>query len=218
MKRIYAVYGAGGYGREVMPLLRSRVEKNASIIFVVDDAPAPNLTVNGHSVISYADFCKCSAEDKYFTVAIADSVSRERIYNKCCADGMHPYTLSANNVVIMDDVTMGDGAILSPFSCLTSNINIGICFHANIYSYVGHDCRIGDFVTLAPGVKCNGNVVIEDHAYIGAGAIIKPGTSDNPTRIGRGAKIGMGSVVIQSVPAGAEVFGNPARVFSLSKL
>lgn len=59
--------------------------------------------------------------------------------------------------------------------------------------------------------------MIEDHAYIGAGAIIKPGTSEHPTVIGRGAKIGMGSVVIQSVPEGAEVFGNPARIFSINK-
>ena len=216
MKRIYAVYGAGGYGREVMPLLRSRVDENAALIFVVDEA-VPNMAVNGHHVISYAEFCQLSADEKYFTVAIADSVIRERIYNRCLVDGIHPYSIFANNAVIMDDVTIGAGAILSPFSCLTSSINIGICFHANIYSYVGHDCRIGDFVTLAPGVKCNGNVVIEDHAYTGAGAIIKPGTSEHPTVIGRGAKIGMGSVVIQSVPEGAEVFGNPARIFSINK-
>lgn len=38
-------------------------------------------------------------------------------------------------------------------------------FHANLYSYVEHDCVIGDFVTFAPGVKCNGNVVVEDYAY-----------------------------------------------------
>jgi acetyltransferase-like isoleucine patch superfamily enzyme len=74
----------------------------------------------------------------------------------------------AANVVVMDDVQIGEGAILSPFVTLTSNIRIGRCFHANLYSYVEHDCVIGDFVTFAPAVRCNGNVVIEDHAYIGA--------------------------------------------------
>ena len=70
---------------------------------------------------------------------------------------------------------MGDGAALSPFVTLTSNIRIGRHFHANLYSYVEHDCVIGDFVTFAPAVKCNGNVVIEDHAYIGAGAVATAG-------------------------------------------
>ncbi|MNC19209.1 NeuD/PglB/VioB family sugar acetyltransferase [Aeromonas media] len=216
MKRIHAVYGAGGYGREVMPLLRSRVDEHTSVMFVVDDV-ASSVILNGHSVISYTDFCQLDADEKYFTVAIADSAVRQRIYNRCIEDGMLPYSLLANNVVMMDDVSIGAGAILSPFCCLTSNIHIGVCFHANIYSYIGHDCRIGDFVTLAPGVKCNGNVVIEDHAYIGAGAIIKPGSPEHPTVIGRGAKIGMGAVVIQSVAEGTEVFGNPARVFAINK-
>ena len=39
---------------------------------------------------------------------------------------------------------------------------------------------IGDFVTFAPGVKCNGNIHIEDHVYIGAGAVIKQGTPAQP--------------------------------------
>ena len=71
---------------------------------------------------------------------------------------------------------IGEGSLLCPFTCLTSNIKIGKFFHANIYSYVAHDCIIGDYVTFAPGVKCNGNIHIEDHAYIGTGAVIKQGT------------------------------------------
>ena len=71
---------------------------------------------------------------------------------------------------------------------------------------------IGDFVTFAPGVKCNGNVVVEDHAYIGTGAMIKQGLPGQPLVIGRGAVVGMGAVVTKSVPAGATVVGNPARL------
>jgi acetyltransferase-like isoleucine patch superfamily enzyme len=104
------------------------------------------------------------------------------------------------NVVVMDDVVIGEGALLSPFVTLTSNIRIGRFFHANLYSYVEHDCVIGDFVTFAPGVKCNGNIVIEDHAYIGAGAVIKQGKPSQPLVIGRGAVVGMGAVVTKNVP------------------
>lgn len=70
---------------------------------------------------------------------------------------------------------------------------------------------IGDFVTFAPAVKCNGNIVIEDHAYIGAGAVIKQGRPGRPLVIGRGAVIGMGAVVTKDVAPGATVVGNPAR-------
>lgn len=78
-------------------------------------------------------------------------------------------------------------------------------------NHVAHDCIIGDFVTLAPNVHCNGAVVIEDHACIGVGAIIKQGTAERPTVIGRGAVIGMGEVVTRSVAPYTTVCGNPAR-------
>ena len=112
----------------------------------------------------------------------------------------------------MDAVETAAGAALSPFVTIGSNVKIGQCFHANLYSYVEHDCIIGDYVTFAPGVKCNGNIHIQDHAYIGAGAIIKQGTPDQPLIIGTGAIVGMGAVVTKSVPAGVTVVGNPARI------
>ena len=49
-------------------------------------------------------------------------------------------------------------------------------------------------------------VIIEDDVWIGIGAIILTGT-----RIGRGARIGAGSVVTKDVPEGAAIHGNPAR-------
>ncbi|MNJ56020.1 putative acetyltransferase EpsM [compost metagenome] len=76
---------------------------------------------------------------------------------------------------------------------------------------MAHDCQIGDFVTFAPGVKCNGGVIIEDYAYIGAGVIIKQGTPNRPVVIGRNSIVGMGAVVTKSVPPNTTVFGNPAK-------
>ncbi|POC04420.1 acetyltransferase, partial [Vibrio vulnificus] len=103
---------------------------------------------------------------------------------------------------ILDANEIGEGAILCPFTMITSNAKIGKGFHANIYSYVAHDCVIGDYVTFAPNVMCNGNVHVHDHAYIGTGAVIKQGTPNKPLIIGEGAVVGMGAVVTKSVKAG----------------
>lgn len=108
--------------------------------------------------------------------------------------------------------------MLAPFVTLTSNIKIGRSFHANLYSYVAHDCEIGDFVTFAPGVKCNGNVVIGSKVYIGAGAIIKNGKPGNPLVIGDNALIGMGAVVAKSVPSGTMVVANPSKAIERKAL
>jgi acetyltransferase-like isoleucine patch superfamily enzyme len=116
----------------------------------------------------------------------------------------------------MDEVQIGIGGLLSPFVTLTSNIRIGRCFHANLYSFVEHDCQIGDFVTFAPAVRCNGNVHIGDHAYIGTGAVIRQGSATKPLVIGAGAVVGMGAVVTRDVAPGTTVVGNPARLLEKS--
>ena len=212
---LFAVYGVSGCGRGVMPLARAQLAREgipATQLVFVDDRPEVE-EVNGHRVLRYEDFLRADAGTRQIVIAIANSAVRERLAGRCAADGVQPWTVRASNAVVMDDVSLGEGAALSPFVTLTSNIRIGRHFHANLYSYVEHDCVIGDFVTFAPGAKCNGNVRIEDHAYIGAGAVIKQGKPGRPLVIGRGALVGMGAVVTRDVPPGITVVGNPAKPF-----
>ena len=90
--------------------------------------------------------------------------------------------------------------------------------HAN---WGGYNVSLGDHVyanfnlTLHPispalrdhDVQYNLPVIIEDHVWIGAGAIILPGV-----RIGKDSVIGAGSVVTKDIPAGSVAVGNPCRV------
>lgn len=209
---LYAIYGASGCGRGVMPLAAAMLEGNhgeedCELVFV-DDAGAR--LVNGRRTLTYREFVEEPAASKHVCIAIADPRVRSRLAERCRADGIASFTVRASNVVVMDDVSLGEGAILSPFVTLTSNIRIGRHFHCNLYSYVEHDCVIGDFVTFGPGVHCNGNVSVEDYAYLGAGCVLKQGRPGAPLVIGAGAVVGMGAVVTRSVEPGAIVVGNPA--------
>ena len=210
---VYGIFGASGCGRGIMPLARQQLtakgSEAAQLVFV-DDAPKAE-SINGHRILRYDEFLALPANQRCLAVAIANSRVRETIAGRMAADGVLPWSVSSNQGVVMDDVTLGEGALLSPFTCLTSNIRIGRYFHCNLYSYVEHDCVIGDFVTFAPGVQCNGNVRIDEHAYIGAGAIIRQGLPGKPLHIGAGAVVGMGAIVTRDVQAGATVVGNPAR-------
>ena len=212
MKR-FAIFGASGCGRGVLPLARQQLQQAEAqpwdLVFVDDQPPEPQL--NGHRVLTYAQWLAEPAASRHISLAIANGAVREKLAARCLADGVHFFDVKAANVVVMDDVQIGAGAVLCPFVTLTSNIRIGRHFHANLYSYVEHDCAIGDFVTFAPGVQCNGNVLIEDHAYIGAGAVLRQGQPGAPLVIGRGAVVGMGAVVTRNVAPGTTVVGNPAR-------
>jgi sugar O-acyltransferase (sialic acid O-acetyltransferase NeuD family) len=207
---LLGVYGAGGCGRGIMPLLRHQMSASAVKLVFIDDGQLSG-SVNGHEVLTWHTFLDEPAERRGACLAIGNSRIRELLFKRCSDAGVEVIGASAANVIQMDEVKIGVGAVISPFVTLTSNINIGRCFHANLYSYVEHDCRIGDFVTFAPAVRCNGNVHIHNHAYLGAGAIVRQGTAERPLVIGEGAVVGMGAVVTKDVPAGTTVVGNPAR-------
>jgi sugar O-acyltransferase (sialic acid O-acetyltransferase NeuD family) len=212
----FGLLGAGGFAREVMPFVRSSVaktllrpESDIDLYFVETWKPKePN--VNGYAVLSLDEFIQMGGK-KYFSVAVGNGRDREAIVTSVGSNA-EPLTLLAPQTTLFDYNIIGTGSVFCPNTMVTSNAKIGKFFHCNIYAYVAHDCVIGDFVTFAPGVRCNGRVHIDDYAYIGTNAILREGSSERPIRIGKGAVVGMGAVVTKDVPAGTTVIGNPARV------
>ena len=210
----YAIYGAAGYGRGVMPLLREQLESSGEkgeLLFVDDDRSRQTDRVNGVRCISFDQLIAGDIASTRIAIAVADSNIRKKLMEKCQIAGLRFFEVTAKNHIRYDRVDIAPGAIFCAHTSVTSNVSVGAHFHCNIYSYVEHDCVIGDFVTFAPRVSCNGNVVIEDGAYIGTGAVLKQGTPERPLRIGKAAVVGMGAVVIRDVAPGSTVVGNPAR-------
>lgn len=204
-----AIYGPGGFGSELAAIAMAR---DRDVCFVSDDERKIGTELLALPIYSvaqlYAEKGKAGAD---VVIAVAAATVRRQLADKVAAAGLRTGSLIAPNAIVGPGVDLAEGAILCHFTTLTAAARIGRHFHANIYSYVAHDCLIGDFVTLAPRVCVNGNTVVEDDVYIGTGAVLKQGVPGKPLRIGKGAVIGMGAVVTKDVEPGAVVVGNPAR-------
>ncbi|KAI0972230.1 hypothetical protein F4678DRAFT_54681 [Xylaria arbuscula] len=121
----------------------------------------------------------------------------------------------------------------APFTCdygynITIGNNVMIGRNCTILDPVeitiGDNCVIGPNVTLLGGTtftdpkkrmgskspQIGGYIIVDDDVWIGAGAIIQHGI-----RIGRGASVSAGAVVVKDVPRYTVAAGNPAEVKSI---
>lgn len=219
MKRILGLHGGyGGFGTEVRAWFlkenRADAADNFDEIYLIDDFldKIPPEMQQKHAVISREAFLEKSSDAAlFFNVLIGDSAARKSIWEFYTKENIPPATLSASTADINMPLSKTNGGVFSQNTIITSDITIGIGCHLNIYTYIAHDCVIGNFVTFAPRASCNGHVVIKDGAYIGTGAIIRNGSKGKPLIIGKNAVIGMGAVVTKDVPDGVTVVGNPAK-------
>ncbi len=85
---------------------------------------------------------------------------------------------------------------------------------------IGETAEVGNDVLIYMGVVLGGTALenikrhptVEDDVVLGSGAIVL-----GPIRVGKGAKVGAGSVVVRSVPPGATVVGVPGRIAGLDQ-
>lgn len=212
--KVLALYSAGGFAREVVRSVRSQLdalhEPDCEIVFIDDSELLQGDKVHGYRVLSMAEFLAIDGE-KAASVAFADGELRRQKVEALAAEAVPFFSIRASTAIIGDQAVIGEGSILADYTVITADANIGRHFHCNIYSYVAHDCQIGDFVTFAPRVSLNGRINVEDYAYIGSDATFLPGNSSRPLTIGEGAVVGAGAVVTKDVPPRTVVVGSPAR-------
>lgn len=210
MEKRIAIFGAGGFGREVAQLVRDINAQQATWScagFVVDPAFCGETQAAGLPVLGAIDWL-AAHPDVEVVVAVGAPAARRRIVQRIrerCRNGFA--TLVHPRAWVGDHVHIGAGAIVCAGALVTTDIRIGEHVHVNIGATVGHDAVLEDFVTLNPSVNVSGNVRIHEGTEVGTGSVIIPGCALGPWAI-----VGAGSVVTRPVPENSTVVGVPARL------
>ena len=205
-----AIYGAGGFGREVLTLVRdiNRAEHIYNIVGFFDDGMEKGTEVNGLPLLGGMEDLNAWPTEIAVSVAVGTPTVRKGIVERITNGRVLFPTLIHPSVMIGDSerVRIGQGSILCAASILTTDIRVGRFVILNLACTVGHDAVIGDFAAFMPSCNISGEVTVGEGVYGGTGVKII-----NQVGIGDFAVIGAGAVVINDIPAGCTAVGVPAR-------
>lgn len=209
--RDLVIVGAGGFAREAAAAARAAnaVRPTWRVRGFVDDDPA--LRGTERSGLPILGGTEALAEMPSAAVVVCvgnprDYGSRERIVQRLELPADRYATVIHPAAEVGAGSTVGPGAVLLAGVVLTADVTVGAHVAVMPQAVLTHDGVVGDYGTIASGVRLGGGAVLAPGSYVGAGALVR----ENVT-VGARSMIGMGSVVLRDVPPDEVWAGNPAR-------
>ena len=196
------ILGAGGHAAVLIATLEA---KGFTVAAIYDDNPdllnttIMNVPVRGKVCDLPRDFSGPAA------VGIGDNITRHTIVNMFpdCqwVSAVHPSAVVDPSATIGIGTVVFAGVVVQPRSVIGNHVIL------NTGCSVDHDCVVGDFCHLAPGVRLAGIVTVEEGVFMGIASSTIP-----QTKVGAWSTVGAGGVVIRDLPPRVTAVGVPVRI------
>lgn len=209
MKKI-AIYGAGGFGREVACMINAINEASLEwdLIGYFDDGQEQGAANRYGKVLGGIAELNAWEEELNVVFSIASPLVLKKLVAQIENKNIIFPNLYAPNVLFLDKETLNIGkGNLFFFGCrISCDVTIGDFNLLNSQASLGHDASLGSCNVLGPMVRVSGNTSVGNTNFFGVQAIILQGL-----KIGDNTKIGANSVVIRNTKNDTLYMGNPAK-------
>lgn len=213
-KKKIAIYGAGGFGREVAgAIYRINMYGGGQweiVGFFDDNKPKGTEISHYGKVIGGMKELNEIAEPIALTIAVGNPVARKHIFESITNSNIVFPNIVAPSFKVLDQETfkMGRGNIIQDNCSVTCDVTIGDFNVMNGSDILGHDDVIGSFNVLMPGVHLSGEVTVGDCNLLGVDSVVL-----QQINIGDNVTLGAGSVLMTKPKDGATYIGVPAKKF-----
>lgn len=212
MRRDFVIVGTGGQGRECLDIALAMIDEGCDLnpVGFVDDCPSPEnkemVEKRGYPIIGTLEAFLRSPGQIEVCIGIGSGGSRAQVDQRLRDEGVSCPVLRHPSCTVGSGVVLGAGSVIWAGARLTTNILTGRHVHLNQNVTIGHDSQLANYVTVNPLAAVSGHVRVGSGATVGAGAVILQNLT-----VGALAVVGAGGVVVRSVEQGAVVKGVPAR-------
>ena len=209
-----AIFGAGGFGKEVACLIAEINEKadgDWRLIGFFDDGKPKGAQMSRYGeVLGDMDTLNAYPEDLAIAIAVGNPHALRSIYERITNKNVYFPNLIGTDFSMADVKTfqIGIGNIINHRCFASCDVCIGNFNILNSDVKLGHDVQIGNYNVIMPGTRVSGEVIICEENYFGVGSIIL-----QQIKIGKGVRLGAGAVMMTKPKEGCTYIGNPARRF-----
>ena len=207
-----AIYGAGGFGREVACLIKriNEVSPTWNLIGFFDDNPGLKGKMISHfgPCLGGIDVLNAYPNELALAMALGNSNIVKLLVEKITNEKVSYPNLFDITFYKVDPETfsVGEGNIIQGKCCVSCDVSIGDFNVMNGSVDVGHNVTIGSFNTFMPAVRISGEVNIGECNFFGISSIVL-----QQIKIGDGVRLGAGSVLMTKPKNGCLYLGVPAR-------
>jgi sugar O-acyltransferase (sialic acid O-acetyltransferase NeuD family) len=213
--RDIAIYGAGGFGKEIACIINRINEDHVvwSLIGFFDDGIKKNTQISHYGAVlgNINDLNKWKRPVS-IVFAIGDPLIIKNLVEKIdhlkvdFPNLIHPESTIADQKAF----SIGRGNLITRGCTFSCDVHIGDFNQFNSISALAHDVTVGSYNVFMPLVRVSGEVTIGNSNFFGIGAIIL-----QQVKIGENTRIGAGSIVITKTKDGFLYMGNPAKRINL---
>ena len=208
------ILGVGGYCSNLLDIVsdmnRAASEEIYRPIGFLDDDPARQGTLYcGLPVLGQIASAAVHG-DAWFVNGIGSAETFRRKHAIIASAGVAAErfaTLVHPSAFVAPSARIAAGSVIAQQSVVMSGALIGRHVKTLPHATISYGVEIGDFGTIASGVVLLSEVAIGASCYLGANVAIR-----ERCRVGPRSLIGMGTVVIDDLPADVLAVGNPARI------
>ncbi|GBD36500.1 Putative acetyltransferase EpsM [bacterium HR36] len=204
------LFGSGGHARVVLDALLA--SERFQVVGIIDHRLPPGEAVLGVPVLGTDSDLPHIIRQFHvggFVVGIGDNWRRAQLTRRILQHSpeLRPLTVVHPAASVSRFAQLGPGTVVLPGAIVNAGAVLGAGCVLNTHSSVDHDCRLGEFVSVAPHACLGGTVTVGDYSAICLGAHVIHGVC-----IGCATVVGAGALVLQNLPDQVVAYGVPARI------